>query len=444
METTVKTNLYNLLVTRDFDLEILDNSGRSVDNSEDAEMFSFDWKTGDQNYGTVVILLGSNQDLQVYYGDNMGRKMDGDDKTEWYQFLKQLKSFAARNLLTLDLKNLNRLKYTMQSMSAIKEGLNEGYYGNRKVSYSDQPKKTRLVIKHSRPLGEGEARYRYIESLFVETDQGERFKLPFTKLAGGRAMARHIAEGGTPYDAFGKHIAEMVEDLNVLSRFIRAAKHKNYDDFTAKIVDEAVRHYSDLKQKVKKIIGQRGYNEEINSFNPKTGSVEDKALEDLRDMFIEQSLDSRIEEALPVLARLSAGKDQDAPMKEIKEFESWVDEIAEGTQAVPDTDVEIDKLKELLSKPLPVGVDATNATQQLYDLIGDDELFDRLAELADQNPDADARPLVQKRLSELGYNIDNVADQNVGEDLDTDGVMMTRQSNMSSESITRLKYLSRL
>lgn len=444
METTVKTNLYNLLVTRDFDLEILDNSGRSVDNPEDAEMFSFDWKTGDQNYGTVVILLGSNQDLQVYYGDNMGRKMDGDDKTEWYQFLKQLKSFAARNLLTLDLKNLNRLKYTMQSMSAIKEGLNEGYYGNRKVSYSDQPKKTRLVIKHSRPLGEGEARYRYIESLFVETDQGERFKLPFTKLAGGRAMARHIAEGGTPYDAFGKHIAEMVEDLNVLSRFIRAAKHKNYDDSTAKIVDEAVRHYSDLKQKVKKIIGQRGYNEEINSFNPKAGSVEDKTLEDLRGMFIEQSLDSRIEEALPVLARLSAGKDLDAPMKEIKEFESWVDEIAEGTWAVPDTNVEMDKLKELLSNPLPVGVDATNATQQLYDLIGDDELFDRLAELADQDPDADARPLVQKRLSELGYNINNVTDQNVGEDLDTDGVMMTRQSNMSSESITRLKYLSRL
>lgn len=439
METTVKTNLYNLLVTRDFEPEILDKSGRNVDSPEDAEMFSFDWKTPENNYGTVVILLGSDQDLQVYYGDNLNRDMDSQDKSEWYAFLKQLKTFAARNLMTFDLKNLNRLKYTMQSMSAIKEGLHESYYGNKKVSYSDQPKKTRLVIKHTRPLGEGEARYRYVESLFVETEEGERFKLPFTKLVGGRAMARHIAEGGTPYDAFGQHICEMVNDMNILSRFVRAAKHKNYDAEAARMVNEAIRHYSDLKQKVKKIIGQRGYAEARNTFKPAAATDGEAQLENIRNMFIEQSLDSRIEEALPVLAKLSQ-KTEDTGMKEFKEFESWVENVVEGTWAVPDTDVEVDQLKLLMSKPFPVGPDATNATEQLYDIIGDDRLFDELADLAAQDPNADARPLVQARLEELGYNIDF----SVEEDLDTDGVMMTRQSNMSSESIERLKYLSRL
>lgn len=439
METTVKTNLYNLLVTRDFEPEILDNSGRNVDSPEDAEMFSFDWKTPDNNYGTVVILLGTDQDLQVYYGDNLNRDMDSTDKSDWYAFLKQLKAFAARNLMTFDLKNLNRLKYTMQSMSAIKEGLHEGYYGNKKVSYSDQPKKTRLVIKHTRPLGEGEARYRYIESLFVETEEGERFKLPFTKLVGGRAMARHIAEGGTPYDEFGQHICEMVNDMNVLSRFVRAAKHKDYDDDAGRMVDEAIRHYSELKQKVKKIIGQRGYSEARSTFKPAASTDSDTQLENIRNMFIEQSLDSRIEEALPVLAKLSKGS-EDTGMKEIKEFESWVENVVEGTWAVPDSTVEADQLKLLMSKPLPVGPDATNATEQLYDIIGDDQLFDELAALASQDPNADARPLVQARLKELGYDFDF----SVEEDLDTDGVMMTRQSNMSSESIERLKYLSRL
>jgi hypothetical protein len=92
---------------------------------------------------------------------------------------------------------------------------------------------------------------------------------------------------------------------------------------------------------------------------------------------------------------------------------------------------------------MPVGTDAMNATEQLYDVVGDDELFDRLAELAEKNPNADARPLVVARLKELGISIEMPAAA-TSEDLDADGVMMTRPSNMSSESIERLKYLSRI
>jgi hypothetical protein len=441
MQNSPSSDLYNLLVTRDFEPEILDVGGKAVSDPNQADMFSFDWKTENQNYGTVVILLGQDQDLQVYYGDNLSRDMEAADKTEWYAFLRQLKNFATRNMLTFDLKNLNRLKYTMQSMSAISEGLMEGYYGNRRVSYSDQPKKTRLVIKHSRPLGEGEARYRYVESLFVETDAGERFRLPFTKLVGGRAMARHIAEGGTPYDQFGQHISQMVSEMNTLSRFVRSVRNKNYEGESAEMVEAAVRHYTDLKAKAKRIISQRGYSEARDEFDPEQTEHNDRQLENLRNLFIEQSLDSRIEEALPIIARITQPKE--TPMREIEEFESWADTVTEGTWAMPETPAQTDRLKELLSKEMPVGTDAMNATEQLYDVVGDDELFDRLAELAEKNPNADARPLVVARLKELGVSIEMPAAA-TSEDLDADGVMMTRPSNMSSESIERLKYLSRI
>ena len=92
-------------------------------------------------------------------------------------------------------------------------------------------------------------------------------------------------------------------------------------------------------------------------------------------------------------------------MREADIFESFIDRLAEGTWAVPDTPEAERKLEELMSQELPVGPDATNVTEQLYDLIGDDDLYDQLEQLARDDPDADARPLIQARLEEMGFDI---------------------------------------
>jgi hypothetical protein len=461
MENSAQNQLYDLLITRDFDPELKDAMGKDVTDPTEADMFTFDWKTPSKNYGTVVILIGQDRNLKIFFGDNLGRTMEREDKSDWYDFLNQLKQFSVRNnLMNFEIENINRLKYNMQGMAAIKEGLFEGYYGNRKTSYSDQPKQTRLVIKHNRTLGEGDARFRYVESLFVETGDDQRFRLPFTNLIGGRAMARHIAEGGTPYDAFGQHICEIVKEMNILNKFVRASRNKQFDGEAADLAETAVRHYQDLKAKAKRIISQRGYLREIQIFDPAEITNADAMAEDIRNMFIEQSLDARIEEAIPVLARLSARKD--TSMKEIAEFESWARTVTEGTWATPDTPEAEKQLQQLLAKELPVGADATNATEQLYDVFGDDQLFDQLANLAAEDADADARPLIQARLAELGINIEVPAEEvpapadpaaaatppaeepMQAEDIDTDGVMMEKPSNMSSESVERILKLAQL
>lgn len=525
-QNTPATQLNDLLVTRDLDPELLDNSGKPVSDPNQTEIFSFDWKTENKNYGTVVVLLGPNNTLQVFFGDNVGRTMEGDDKSDWYKFLEQLKNFATRNLLSFELNNLSRLKYTMQGMAAIKEGLFEGYYGKKNISYSDQPMEARLMIKHSRDIAEGEARFRAIESLFVETADGSRYKLPHKNLMCGKVMARHCSEGGHPYDALGQHINGMVVELNTLGRFIRAARHKNLNDDAHGMVESAVRHYTELKNKAKHMISRRGYLETRDTFDPAEISEKDHAVESIRDLFVEQSIDQRIEEALPILAKLANKEDK---MKEVDQFESWADNVMEGTWALPDTPESDAKLKELMSKPLIVGADATNATEQLYDLVGDDILFDRLNDLADRDPNADCwqDPEVINRLGELGIDInstvgsnsgeqgmtegarqgimlngkevdmrsleienvdsrdypdfsdayisrasftdgtdlsdqemdqlndehgdlvnelayDSLHESDLGEDIDTDGVMMTKSSNMSSESIERMRQLSGL
>lgn len=393
--------LYELLLSRNFEPDTLDSKGKPSDDLDNTEIFSFDYKTPNKNYGTIVVLLGKDKDIVVFFSDNLGRNMEGEDKEDWYDFLYQLRMFAKRNLLTFSLQNMNRLKYTMQGMAAIKEGLFEGYYGTKKISYSDQPKKTKLVIKHNRTLGENDARYRYIESLFVETDAGERFKLPFTKLVGGRAMARHCAEGGNPYDAFGQHISQMMSEMNTLSRFARAAQHKTFEGEAGALAEQAVKHYQYLKSKAKRMISQRGYREEREAFDPAEIPETESTVDSIRSMFIEQSLDSRIEEALPLLAKL-----KETEMKEADVFEQWTDRVVEGTWALPDTPEALEKLQELMSQELPVGPDGTNATEQLYDVVGDDVLFDRLVDLAEVDPDADARPIIQARLAELGMDVE--------------------------------------
>ena len=90
-------------------------------------------------------------------------------------------------------------------------------------------------------------------------------------------------------------------------------------------------------------------------------------------------------------------------MKEAEIFESWANRIVEGTWALPETPEQQDELKMLMSQPLVAGADGMNATEQLYGLVGDDELFDIIGEIA-VDPDAniwdDER--VQNRLEELG------------------------------------------
>lgn len=421
MENSVSSTLYDLLVTKDFEPEVLDSSGKSVTDPNDGEMFSFDFKTENKNYGTVVVLLGAENDLEVYFGDNLGRSLDGEDRRFWYDFLAQLKSFATRNMLTFGLQNLNRLKYTMQGMAAIREGLFEGYYGTRRVSYSDQPQRTRLMIRHNRELDEGEARHHAIESIFIENATGERFRVPSRSLMHGKMLARHVAEGGTPYDAFGQHITDMVSEMATLSRFVRVARAKDFQGQAADMVETAVRHYTDLKAKAKQMISRRGYLEARDGFDPAGSRDVEHTVDSIRTMFVEQSLDARIEEALPILARMARDGAHDDRMQEVREFEQWADSMLESESPTEPEDRE--RLEQIMSEPLPVGPDALNATEQLYGIFTNDELFAELEALASDDAEADARPVIQRYLDD---------DKPMGEDLDTDGVMMTRASNMSS------------
>jgi hypothetical protein len=420
-DITPARKLFDLLISRDFDPEMLDSSGRPAPDPAEAEIFSFDFRArSGKDYGTVVIMLGDENNLEIYCSDNVGRGMEGNDKNDWFAFLEQLKNFATRNFMSFGIKNLNRLRYSMQGQAAIKEGLFESWTGNRTTSWNGAATEARLMIRHKKNIGEGDARFRHIESLFIETADSERYKLPFTSLTAGRAMLEHVRQGGRPYDPRGNHICEMVTELAVLSRFRRANTGQIFEGDTAQLVEQVQEYQSNLQRSLKGLGTKNGYTQYFESWSPAEISEQDVVIESLKSLFVKQSIDTRIESALPLLAKI---QQQGTAMKEANIFEAWAERLVEGTWQTPDTPEKQAQLLELMSTDLPVGADATNVTEQLYDLLGDDELFDQLEALAERDANADARQVIFDRMQELSndpdvrkvieqLNIDSTAEMN--------------------------------
>lgn len=405
-KNTTSRKLYDLLVSRGFDPEESNSSGNNVIDPTEADMVKFDYiAPSGKNYGTVVLLLGDDGDLSMFFGDEKGKTMDPEDRNSWFEFLQQLKPWANWNQRDFRAYNMGQLKHHLSSMrKSLAESVVHSLTGNATRSWTASPDSAKMVIHHSRRLGEEDKRYRHIDKIFIETVDGERFKLPFRHLAGAKAMLEHVRHGGNPYDLRGVHITEMVTELNVLSRFRRAHHGKIFEGEAQGLIEQANTYYESIRKEIKRIGSSRGYQHYFESWKPMEVDAADMMVEDLRTMFIEQTLDARIESALPVLARL---QQQRNTTKELTEFADWAAKITESTWALPDTPETMTSLEALLKEPeLPVGADALDIKERLYDILGDDELNDKLEVLARMSHGrGDAKPLILARLEELGIEV---------------------------------------
>ena len=118
-----------------------------------------------------------------------------------HQLAFDVRDITKSNLTKQDYKNLadtNTTVNTDEMSEDVKEitklagiQVKEGLTGTSKSSYENLDK-TRLIIRHSGPVDENVpgARSRHINSLYIENEDGERFKYPITHLAGARAMTR--------------------------------------------------------------------------------------------------------------------------------------------------------------------------------------------------------------------------------------------------------------
>ena len=220
--------LFNKIRGRFPSVTIGTDEGIVTNVPNEARFFDFDFTEGAKKLGKVSISI-DEKSLNVMYSNNFIEGQDKFTKEKWYGFLKELRYFAKKRLLNFDTRditksNLNRRDYKFLANTSGEQTMSESkMYGTSKTSYQDLGN-ARLAVKHSKPVNQELAagRTQHIEAIYIESDQGERFKYPFRHLNGARAMARHVAEGGNAYDDFGKHIVSLSEELAKLRKF------KNY------------------------------------------------------------------------------------------------------------------------------------------------------------------------------------------------------------------------
>ena len=383
MNPKTSQDLFNKIRSQFSNIKIGDESGGATADPNNAVFFEFEYQPDSDTFGSVSISIADGENMKVYYNRDLVDKIDESEKQDWYAFLKELKDFAVEHSLTFDVRDITKNSLTKQDYQNLADtnktvntdgmseelaritqlaGVNEGLTGTAKRSYENLDK-TRLIIRHTGKVDETVpgARSRQIESLYIENEDGERFKYPLTHLAGARAMTRHVANGGRPHDEFGEHIIKTSEDIAKLNSFARYVSNKDQlNDNAGDIIEQTKLKLENLRSYVKNLSKQSHYETASKDFKTADEVVlDDETANSYKDKFTMKNFDSRVEEALPLIHKIMSElevKKQEEPVAELDpgdepidaEPEKYVDhgEVVAKFLADPDS-------KILLNKNMP-------------------------------------------------------------------------------------------
>jgi hypothetical protein len=427
--------LFEKIRDRFEDVSLGDENAKATSNPEDARFFNFDYTVDGTSHGNITISVIDETSLKVYFSKNISSDLDEEQQAKWYGFLRELREFAKRNLLSFEPRDITRSTLKHRDLQQVSksdstyskdEVIGESrLHGTSRSSY-EQDGNVKIIVRHSDRVDPEQrgARSRKIKALFVETTDGERFKLPYNNLKYARAMARHVSEGGNVTDDFGQHITKVAEECSKLRPFKSQMVRRTFEDQeTQAMVEAAFEYHGLLNDTLKRMSGRKGYAACKESFQMDEQTLmDDFDVDSMRERFVRKTYNDATDTALPIVQKAYNMKKSN---KFAQQFESWANNVSEGTWAKPEGEEQVSELIDLLMEPLPVGVDAINATNALYNLIGDDVLFDRLGDLADENSEADARDVVmdwvQENMPEIYGKVmaaigdEDPADQTVGE-----------------------------
>jgi hypothetical protein len=452
----ISQDVFDKIRSRFQNLEMGDDSGGVTTDPKEARFFDFDFVVEGKNLGRVSISINERGSLKIFYSQGILENTDDFVHQLWYDFLREMRMFAKRRLLRFDTRditksNLNKNDFQYLAANGPKEdpmNMNESakFEGGKKTSYRVL-EKTKLIAKHKKSI-ENEAhgarsRSSNIKALYVENSDGERFKYPFIHIAGAKAMQRHVANGGKPYDDKGNAIIKMSEEIIQLSSFRRhVGKPDGMNQKVNEITSKTDMKLESLRRTIEGLCNQNYYEKWGESFVPNQSSAEldETTLEDYKSTFTVSSFREDLAQYFPLIHKImhetgeinleefvseSASKctcdeessdtgcpvhgAEDAKKESVfSQFENWADRVIEG-KLEADT---IMALKDLLDDGLTLDVDGRSAIDALEGIgIYDEELESALEQLAKVNPQADPKDTILGWLAksdleaaqELGY-----------------------------------------
>ena len=443
----IATDLFYKVRSRFTGLKLGEETGQITINPENARFFDFDYTENDKNIGHVSISLAEPNSMKVYFSSGITEGMDQDQKGNWYAFLKELRMFAKRRLLAFDTRdiakdNLDKRDYAFLSQHSTPQSDNDtitkpvgeavmnesNLYGTKTQSFQ-KLMDTRLIIKHSKKLADdfeqkpGD-RSRNISALFVENQDGERFKYPFIHLAGARAMQRHVANGGLPYDAIGESLIKMSEEIAQLKSFTNyCVRNDLMNSDTNSIVERSKAQLDGLRERIAKLSKQAHYENYVAEFQaPEAMEVPEDVMKEYTEKFTVKNFKEDIANAFPIIYKLmkeeeKVGYDDIVGMSEADDnkeeteekvsedpmasFENWVNQLGEESPlTMADEEQKSDMVKKLngmLKTEFQAGVEGINAIQSLEGIIEDPKLEQ---DIKKADPEQDVRPMIKAWVEE--------------------------------------------
>ena len=315
-------DLFNKIRSRFKNLTLGNIDGIVTNEPREARFFDFEYAENNQVLGNISITL-DEQNLAVMYQRNFLEDQEQTIKDNWFSFLKELRSFAKKRLLNFDVRditktNLNKRDYKYLAKNIGDNSMTESkLYGTSKTSFQDIGD-ARLSIKHSQPVNADlpAGRTQHIQSIYIENNDGERFKYPLKHLSGARAMARHVSEGGQVHDDFGKHILELSQELGKLRKF------KNYVNRSS-VMAEGLSEYSDIvsdriatvKKTIENIQKPTQYKDIVENFTiSELETVPEELAQNWIDQLTIKQFNEELQDVFPYIYKLISEKTQAAEL----------------------------------------------------------------------------------------------------------------------------------
>lgn len=443
----VAKELFGKIRTQFSNVKLGDGNSEVTTKPEEARFFDFDFNYKGSPLGRITVSISEEDGLVVMYSSDIVSEENEFIKKQFFNFLKELREFSKQRLMSFDTRDISKSNLEKRDYKFLSNNIGEStmseskLFGTSKTSYQNLGS-AKIIVKHSAPVNfENPAgRAQRIESIYIENVEGERFKYPFKHLNGARALAQHVAHGGTPYDSIGNHVIGLSEELNKLRMFKHYVDRNDMVSEAMGTVNEKVlERITSIKKEISGLQSSKNYEvfaESYTEHNPT--EIPEELINDWIDRLTIRTFNEELKNVFPYIFKLidegdipvkelnledlvteesnEAFEDMESVIPELDQYESMLNQIVEGSSDLFSKDessqqAAIETLDQLINDAIPVGIDGNNAIESLSGIIQDEELFDIFKELADINEEFDIRSILKDYIgikdTENGTNVLN-------------------------------------